>query len=98
MGVDPATLDVSTKPPAADVDEFESLISRQFAYFIRNGCNTRRVADIAYKIKRKKGWALDEELVAYNSAFLRWPNELPQDLDIEFPPDGSPPMLSSHFV
>ena len=98
MGVDPATLDVSTKPPAADVDEFEGLISRQYAYFVRNGYNTRLVADIAYKIKRKKGWALDEELVAYNSAFLRWPNELPQDLDIEFPADGSPPTLSSHFV
>ena len=74
------------------------MVSRRFAYFIRNARNIRLITDAAHKVKNKKDWGLDPQLVAYNSAFTEWPHELPSDLQVSLPADGSPPFLASHFL
>ncbi|RMZ76124.1 hypothetical protein DV738_g5137, partial [Chaetothyriales sp. CBS 135597] len=98
MGVDPTTVDISENPPHSDMDEFEAAVSRQFAYFIRNARNIRLITDVAGKVKREKSAALGEELMAYNAMFLQWPKELPPDLRIAIPADGSKLVVPSHFV
>ncbi|RMZ83484.1 hypothetical protein DV737_g1526, partial [Chaetothyriales sp. CBS 132003] len=98
MGVDPTTVDISPNPPRSDMDEFEAAVSRQYAYFIRNVRNIRLITDVSVKVKRDKNWGLRQELVAYNATFLQWPKELPPDLSIAMPTDGSKLILPSHFV
>ena len=50
------------------------------------------------RIKSKKDWGLDPELQQMNPTFEVWLSELPSDLHISFPPDGSLPYLPSHFI
>ena len=98
MGVDPKTVDISPNPPCSEIDEYERGICRQFAYFVRNARNIRLITDMAQKLKRKENWGLDKDFVAYNMSFGKWPSELPPDLQVPMPSDGSPPQLLSHFV
>jgi hypothetical protein len=89
---------VSTSPPHSDIDSFEQSISRQYAYFLRNARNIRLITQIARKLKRKDDWAMDKEFLSYNHAFQTWPQDLPDDLRIPLPADGSVPKLTSHFI
>lgn len=65
---------------------------------MRNVRNIRLITDVSQKLKRKKDWGLDQEFVAYNTSFRKWPDELPQDLQLILPPDGTVPDISSHFL
>lgn len=56
------------------------------------------MTDAAHKARKGKDWRLDPKLVAYNVAFNNWPEELPQDLRLTLPADGSPPWLPTHFI
>ena len=98
FGVNPDTVDIRTDPPCYDVDEYEAQLSRQFAYFVRNARNIRLITDAAHKAKKRKDWGLDPKLVAYNVAFIKWPTELPSDLQLALPSDGSAPWLPTHFI
>ena len=98
MGVEPHSVNISPHPPNSDIDAFEKSISRQFVFFLRNARNIRFITDVARKASKKKDGALAKELMAYNVAFHRWPEDLPEDLDIVMPTDGSLPVLSSHFI
>ena len=98
MGVDPNSVDISPDPPNADIDAFEQSISRQFVFFLRNARNIRLISDVARKASKKTTGALPKELMAYNVAFHKWPEDLPDDLNIKMPTDGSNPVLSSHFI
>jgi hypothetical protein len=98
FGVDPKTVDIRPDPPHANIDDFDQNISRQYAYFIRNARNIRLIASVAQKIKREKNWGLHEELVAYNTTFQKWTEEIPSDLRVNLPADGSVPKLASHFI
>lgn len=48
--------------------------------------------------KRKRDWGLDPAFVAHNQTFDNWERELPRDLQVQLPTDGSTPWISSHFV
>jgi len=98
MGVDPNTVDISTNPPCSDIDDFERMTSRRFAYFVRNARNIRLITDASHKLKKTKDWGLNPEFLAYTKAFAKWPDELPSDLQVTLPPDGSSVALPSHFV
>lgn len=98
LAVDPNSVEISTSPPCSDIDEFEKSISRQFAYFVRNVRNIRLITVVSQKLKKKKDWGLDQEFVAYNTTFRKWPDELPKDLQVILPPDGTVPKVSSHFL
>ncbi|ETI25755.1 hypothetical protein G647_02529 [Cladophialophora carrionii CBS 160.54] len=96
-GVDPNSVDTSENPPCSNVDEYEKAISRQFAYFVRNVRNIRLISDTYIKLKKKKDWALDQEFVAYNKAFKKWPDELPTDFQLHLSA-GQVPQVPSHFL
>ena len=98
FGVDPDTVDIRPDPPCCDVDEFEASLSRQYAYFIRNARNIRFMTSAAHRVKNKKDWGLDSQIVAYNAASSKWSDELPPDLQQSMPADGSLPWLPSHFI
>ncbi|KIX01433.1 uncharacterized protein Z518_09159 [Rhinocladiella mackenziei CBS 650.93] len=98
LGVDPNSVDISINPPCSDIDEFENSISRQFAYFLRNVRNIRLITDVSHRLKKKKDWGLDQDLVAYNTTFKKWPEDLPTDLQVVLPSAGGIPSLNSHFV
>ena len=80
------------------MNDFEASSSRRFAYFVRNARNIRLAVDAAHRAKKKKDWGLDANFVAFNENFKNWPLELPPDLRITLPEDGSPPFLPSHFI
>jgi hypothetical protein len=98
FGVDPDTVDIRPDPPCCDFDDYEVSLSRRFAYFVRNARNIRLITDAAHRVKKKKDWGLDSQIVAYNAAFSKWPDELPSDLQLSMPVDGSPPWLPTHFI
>src|SRR5579859_438471 len=98
FGVDPDSVDTRPDPPCSDVDDYEASVSRRFAYFIRNARNIRLITDAAHRVKKKKDWGLDSQIVTYNEAFSRWLDELPLDLQLSMPADGSPPWLPTHFI
>jgi hypothetical protein len=98
MSVDPNSVDISPDPPNANLNDFERSTSRQYAFFLRNARNIRLITELARKLKRKEDWAMDKEFISYNVAFRKWPDELPHDLRVNLPADGTAPMLQSHFI
>lgn len=48
--------------------------------------------------KTKKDWGVDPDFVQLNPSLNSWLNDLPGDLSVTFPPDGSAPWLSSPFI
>ena len=91
-------MDVRSDPPCSDLDEYEAAVCRRFAYFVRNARNIRLITDAFNKLKKKKDWGLEPDFIAYNADFNKWPEELPQDLQLTMRDDGSPPWLPTHFV
>lgn len=79
-------------------DESEYHISRNFTYFARVVRNVRRMSAVYMKIKKKKEWGIDPEMQQLNQGFESFLNELPPDLRVDFPTDGSPPWLPSPFL
>lgn len=99
FGVDGSTVEFDPNPVNADIDDYEAKISHQFAYYARNVRNIRSCVVEGYlKVKRKKEWALDPIFDELQAKFHRWPEELPQDLQLSLPSDGTLPHLPSHFI
>lgn len=97
LAVDIDSVDISVPRPLPGEDS-EFHVTRNFTYFTRSIRNVRRMNYIYSKIKTKKEWGIEPEFVQLNPSFEAWFNELPSDLQITFPPDGSPPWLPSHFI
>lgn len=95
--VEPQTvlMDVPSRVPG---DESEYHVTRNFTYFTRSVKGVRLMNTVYGRIKKNKAWALDPEFTKFNPMFSSWIAELPQDLQITFPEDGSPPWLPSHFI
>ncbi|KAG9232427.1 hypothetical protein BJ875DRAFT_514523 [Amylocarpus encephaloides] len=98
LSVDMETLDLSVLRPAPGLEESEFNVSRHFTYFTRVVRNVRRMNNVYAKIKKKKEWGLDPDFTQLNPSFDAWMNDLPPDMQVTFPQDGSPPWLPSHFV
>jgi hypothetical protein len=97
-GVDPETVDMRPTLDIDGLDQFEIDRSRQYAYFVRNAYHIRLITDIYHKIKKQKDWGANPRFVEKNPLFTDWLQSLPQDLQINYPSDGSPPWIPSHFV
>lgn len=80
------------------LDHYETERSRQFAYFVRNANHIRMMTDTYHKIKKQKDWGADPRFVQKNPLFADWLRTLPSDLQVNYPEDGAPPWLPSHFV
>ncbi|KAJ5779054.1 hypothetical protein N7457_006774 [Penicillium paradoxum] len=97
-GVDPKTVDMRPTLDIRGLDPYETNRSRQYAYFVRNAHHIRIITDIYHKVKKQKGWGADARFVQNNPLFADWLRNLPPDLQVDYPVDGSPPWLPSHFV
>lgn len=87
--------------PTLDIrglDAYETDRSRQYAYFVRNAHHIRIITDVYHKVKKQKDWGADPRFVQKNPIFADWLRNLPPDLQVNYPDDGSPPWLPSHFV
>ncbi|EKV04961.1 hypothetical protein PDIP_85540 [Penicillium digitatum Pd1] len=97
-GVDPETVEMRPTLDIGGLDHYEIDRSRQYAYFVRNAHHIRIITDIYHKVKKQKDWGADARFVQNNPLFADWLRNLPPDLQVNYPPDGSPPWLPSHFV
>lgn len=92
------SVDLSIPRPIPGGDESEYHVSRNFTYFVRTVHNVAQLSRVYGRIKKKKDWGLDPEFMQLNPAFNTWINDLPPDLAVSYPPDGSPPWLASPFI
>lgn len=85
--------------PVAGADDSEFQLSRQFAQFTRVVKNIQQTTVMHGKLrKRSKEWSLDPEFVGHNTDYPVWIRELPEDMQIHYPEDGSAPWIPSHFI
>ena len=82
--------------PGGDDSEYQS--SRNFTYFARVVRNVAKMSSVYARLRKKKDWGIDPEFQQLDRGFNTWMAELPPDLAISFPPDGSPPWIPSHFI
>lgn len=83
----------------AGLDEAEFQVSRQFTYMLRVAKNVKETNFLWQTLKKsKKIWGLDPAFVAHNQVFVDLMRDLPRDMQIQLPPDDSPPWLPSHYV
>lgn len=98
LSVDLDSVDFGVPAPMAGGDDGEYLVSRNFGYFARLVRNIGKMTHVYGRIKRKKDWGMDPEFQQVGQDITSFAAELPADLSVSFPPDGSPPMLQSAFV
>jgi hypothetical protein len=99
MGVPTETIDFEPPQPMAGYDETELQITRQWTYFCRIIRNIRDTIKLYAKLgKAKKDWALDPAMANHDLDFPRWLRELPRDLQLILPADGSAPYIPNSFV
>ena len=99
MGVDTDTVDTSIQQPSMPgVEQSDYQVSWQFTYLVTVIRNVRILNDTYAKIRKQKDWNSNQRLVGLNPSFSKWLDDLPPELNIHYPPDGSPPWLPNHFV
>jgi hypothetical protein len=98
FGVDLDTVDTDPIPKAPGLDKFELERSRQFAYWLRNVHNIRLFTESYHKTKKQSNWGSNPKFVGNNPLFNDWLANLPPDLQVCYPQDGSAPWLPSHFL
>jgi len=99
FGVDPETVDVEMPRLVAGQDPTEYQVARQFTQLTRVAKNVYMSAVMFGKLKKKTtDWALDPSFVAHNADFSLWLREVPEDMQIVYPQDGSAPWIPSHPV
>ncbi|KAI9783459.1 MAG: hypothetical protein M1816_001383 [Peltula sp. TS41687] len=98
MTVDIDTVDLGIPRPSPGLDEYDLRISRDWVIMSRMIRTVRLMNDVVAKVKKKKDWGNDPRWSQLTPFFQAWLNELPADLRVMYPSDGSPPWLPSHFV
>ena len=96
-----ATETIDFEPPQGipGFDETEAQITRQWTYMCGVVRNIRNSMTLYSKLhKTKKDWALDPEFANHDLDFPKWLRELPRDLQIPLPPDGSAPYIPNTFI
>lgn len=82
--------------PGLDAAEFQ--ISRQFTQYVRIVKNIQQTVMLGKLRKKRNDWALDPEFVNHNADWPLWLRELPEDMQIVYPSDGSAPWIPSHYI
>ncbi|UKZ90917.1 uncharacterized protein TrAFT101_005918 [Trichoderma asperellum] len=98
MAVDIESVDFNVPKPIPGGDDAEYLISRNFTYFARNVRNIAKITSIYVRLKNRKDWGIDPEFQQMDHDFSQFLAEIPADLSVTFPPDGSAPWLPSPFL
>jgi hypothetical protein len=85
--------------PAPALDNSEYQISCQFTQYTRIVKNIYQTSILHAKLRKKTAeWALDPAFVGHNADFPMWLRELPEEMQIIYPQDGSAPWIPSHFI
>ncbi|UKZ75304.1 hypothetical protein TrVFT333_002982 [Trichoderma virens FT-333] len=98
LAVDLDSVDFNVPKPIPGGDDAEYHVSRNFTYFARNVRNIARITNIYVRLKKRKDWGIDPEFQQMDQHFNAFLAELPADLSVTFPPDGSAPWLPSPFL
>ncbi|CAD6582406.1 MAG: hypothetical protein ASARMPRED_000954 [Alectoria sarmentosa] len=97
MQVNPSTVDLTRLRPTPGLDNSDYSTSRQFTFLVSMIQTVRRMHDIK-EACATKDWMSDPEFVAVETKLSKWLEGLPRDLQINWPENGTPPWLPSHFV
>lgn len=91
---------VHTEPPqlTAGMDETEYNTTRNFTYLAQIVKNVRKMSKVYLKLRKKRDWGSDQLFQQLQANFDTFLENLPLDLNITLPPDGSTPWLPSAFV
>lgn len=98
LSVEVDSVDFSVPELLPNGDESEYHVSRNFTYFSRIVRGIGRMNRVYSRIRKTKPWGVAPEFLKLNSDFHSWLTELPADLNITYPPDGSTPWLPSAFI
>ncbi|TKA70266.1 hypothetical protein B0A49_05071 [Cryomyces minteri] len=99
FGVSLETVNFDIPGSIPGLDETEVQVSRQFSYFMRSIRNVQQTMLLFTRLKKtNKDWPIDPAFTQHNRDFLTWITDLPQDLQLVYPSDGSSPWTPSHFV
>ena len=80
------------------VEQSDYQVSWKFTYLITVIRNVRTLNDTYGKIRKQKDWSSSPRFVGLNPSFSKWLDDLPPELNIHYPSDGSPPWLPNHFI
>jgi hypothetical protein len=93
------TIDFEPPRPSPALDAAEFQVSRQFSQYIRIIKNIQQTVLMYGKLKKKTDdWALDTSFIDHNKDYPLWLQQLPEDMQIIYPDDGSPPWIPSHYI
>ncbi|KAF2707536.1 hypothetical protein K504DRAFT_383460 [Pleomassaria siparia CBS 279.74] len=99
FGVALDTVDLDMPRPLPGLDTSDYPVSRQHTQYIRIVKNIQQTTLMYGNLKKKStDWALDPNFVAHNANYPAWLRQLPEDMQIVYPPDGSAPWIPSHYV
>lgn len=98
LQVEVDSVDFGVPRPIPNGDESEYHVSRNFTYFARIVRGISRMNTIYARLKKTKEWGIDPEFVQLNPQLHQWLADLPPDLTVSYPADGSPPWLPSPFI
>jgi hypothetical protein len=99
FNINEQTVDLRPPRPIPGLEESEFQISYQFVYFARVVKNVRATIEIYCRLRKsKEDWAADPVNTDHNESFPRWLQELPRDLQINFPQDGTSPWVATSFL
>jgi hypothetical protein len=92
-------VDCDAPQPVAGQNANDFQIARQFVQYTRVAKNVFQSAFMYGKLKKKTAdWAVDPTFVAHNADFSVWIREVPEDMQIAYPQDGSAPWIPSHMI
>ena len=98
IGID--TIDFKVQRRVVGVDDVEYQTARNFSYFCRIARNVARLsrAYLILRTRRVTKWGLEPEINQLEEEFGLFIAELPTNLSVVFPPNGSTPFLPSSFI
>lgn len=82
----------------SSVDGEGDRTSRNFTYLARVVRNVKRLSSVYMKVRKKKEWGIDPKVQQLKAGFDSFLTELPPDLAVSFPPDGSSPWIQDPFT
>lgn len=98
LQVEEDTVNFTVPRPTPHGDESEYHVSRNFTYLCTVVRNVSRMGRAYARLRKNKEWGIDPEFVQIRPALDAWLAELPPDLCVNYPADGSAPWLPSAFV
>jgi hypothetical protein len=92
-------MDFEMPRSTSGLDSSEFMISSQFTQFLQIVKNIKQTNGLHARLRKKStDWALDPNFVGHNVDFPVWLRELPENMQIAYPQDGSAPWISSHYI